>query len=271
MSPAVSVIIVNWNGKYLLLDCLDSLFNQTFRDFEVILVDNGSTDGSIRYVEEEFPMIKIIHNEKNLGFAEANNQGIMVSRGEYIALLNNDTRPKRNWLAELVRVADENPRFGMFASKILLPSGKIDSAGCLLYPDGIGICRGRWQENRGQYDQIETVVFPSGCAAFYRRQMLDQIGPFDERFFMYCEDTDLGLRARAAGWGCLYIPTAVVTHLYSQSSSAYSLKKAFYVERNRIWVMMKNFSFAQIVSSVPYTLIRYFRIARRGMAWSSGY
>jgi hypothetical protein len=246
------VIIVNWNGKRLLRDCLKSLKAQTFRDFEIIVIDNGSTDGSERFAT--------IRNEKNLGFSVANNQGIRRAKGKYVALLNNDARPAEDWLFELVYAADRNLA-GMFASKILRPDGKIDSAGCEVYPDGNGMCRGRgkgvWEYTRSDY-----VGFPSGCAALYRRSMLNKIGLFDERFFMYNEDTDLGLRAQKAGWKCLYVPTAIVTHLYSQSSSAYSLKKLFRVERNRILIMLKNFTIQQIAASVPWTFARYFNFLR---------
>ena len=121
---------------------------------------------------------------------------------------------------------------------------------------------------RKEYDEQGYVTFPSGCAAFYRSEMLKEIGVFDADFFMYCEDTDLGARAQKAGWKCLYVPTAKVEHLYSQSLGAYSLKKLFYVERNRVYLMLKNFTLKEIVFSIPYTLLRYFKMLTRGLAWS---
>jgi len=263
VQTTVSIIVVNWNGKHLLPDCLASLRAQTFTDFEVIVVDNDSTDGS-SYGKRD-GINEVIFLPKNVGFAGGNNAGIVESRAKYVALLNNDARVGRNWLAELVATAEQHPDVGMFASKIIRTDGKIDSAGCTVYPDGIGVCRGRGGSG---YDQQDYVAFPSGCAAMYRRDMLDQIGLFDERFFMYCEDTDLGLRAQKAGWKCLYVPTARVEHLYSQSTGAYSLKKLFYIERNRLFVVLKNFTIEQIVWSFPYTIIRYFKMLRRGLAWS---
>ena len=259
MLPTVSVIIVNWNGKRLLPDCLASLKAQTFRDFEVIVVDNGSTDGSSYGFSDGIN--DVIFLPKNMGFAGGNNVGIREARGEYIALLNNDARADKDWLKEIVAFAEARPDVGVFASKILRSDGKIDSAGGEVYPDGNGMCRGRG-ETAEQYNDPNYVDFPSGCAALYRRSMLDEIGLFDERFFMYNEDTDLGIRAQKAGYKCLYVPTAIVTHLYSQSSSAYSLKKLFRVERNRILLMLKNFTFPQIVASVPWTFIRYFKLVR---------
>jgi len=110
------------------------------------------------------------------------------------------------------------------------------------------------------------VTFPSGCAAMYRKDLFDQVGIFDERFFMYNEDTDIGVRAQKVGWKCLYVPTAVAMHLYSQSSSAYSPKKLFYVERNRLMLIVKNFSVEQIVWGAPFTVVRYLKMIR-GMAW----
>jgi len=258
MRPTVSVIIVNWNGKNLLPDCLASLRDQTFRDFETIVVDNGSTDGSADGLKD----CVVIRLQKNRGFARGNNEGICAAHGEYIALLNNDARANSFWLEELVKAAEKYPEVGMFASGVLRPDGKLDSVGCDVSPDGNGMCRGRGLYH-WQYDNKEELVtFPSGCAAFYRRSMLDHIGLFDERFFMYNEDTDLGLRAQKAGYKCLYVPTAVVMHLYSRSSSAYSLKKLFYVERNRILLMFKNFSFEQIFFSPIFTAIRYVNLLR---------
>jgi GT2 family glycosyltransferase len=248
----VSVIIVNWNGEHLLPDCLASLRAQTFRDFETIVVDNGSR--KVPKVEDA----RLIRLYENRGFAGGNNAGIEKAKGEFIALLNNDARADKEWLASLVKAADLYPDAGMFASLILRADGKIDSAGCTVHPDGNGMCRGR-------HYMSGPVTFPSGCAAMYRKSMLDQIGPFDESFFMYNEDTELGIRAQKAGWKCVYVPQAVVNHLYSQSSSAYSLKKLFYVERNRIKIMLKHFTPSQIIASIPWTFARYFNLIR-GMA-----
>lgn len=222
----VSVIIVDY-GKHLLQDCLESLKAQTFKDFEIIVIDN---------------------NVQNRGFSAGCNEGIRQAKGEFIALLNNDARANRNWLKELMRAADENPDAGMFASKVLKPNGRLESSGCYIHPDGNGMCR------RNDHNAVE---FPSGCAAMYRRSMLDNIGLFDERFFAYNEDTELGMRAQKAGYKCVYSPWAGVTHLGSQSTSKYSLKKLFWVERNRILIMLKHFSFRKMVKSIPWTFIRY--------------
>jgi GT2 family glycosyltransferase len=268
--PLVSVIIVNWNGRRLLEECLNSVLAQSFRGFEIVLVDNGSEDGSAEYVRERYPSVKLVRLDANRGFAGGNNAGIRVASGRYLALLNNDTKTDAGWLAGLLKVAEAGPRtVGMWASKILSYDhpGVFDNAGLLLYPDGLGRGRGRLEEDRGQYDRTEEALFPSGCAGLYRREMLDEIGLFDEEFFAYADDVDLGLRARLAGWGCTYVPSAKVYHKYSSSSSAYSPLKAFLVERNRIWVLLKYYPLEMVLIS-PFTtgvrLLVHFYGALRG-------
>lgn len=258
--PLISIIVVNWNGRNYLGECLDSLRNQTFVDFEVILVDNGSTDGSIEYLQSHFlGFVRVLRNGKNLGFARGNNQGIKIANGKYIVLLNNDAKADRHWAEELVKAAEEDRRAGMLASKIYLQGGQkiIDNVGHLIYRDGLNRGRGRLEVDHGQFDQKEEVLFPSGCAALYRREMLEEIGLFDEDFFAYGDDTDLGLKGRLAGWKCIYVPGAVVFHRYSQSSGAYSPMKAFYVERNRVWVAIKYFPLSVLLKSPFYTLLRF--------------
>jgi GT2 family glycosyltransferase len=273
-SPPVSVIIVNWNGMDYLKYCLDSLRAQTFPDFEVIVVDNGSTDGSVQCLRENYRgWVRVLPNPRNEGFSGGNNRGIRAASGKYIVLLNNDARADFRWLEELVKAAEENPRAGMLACKIYLQEGSriIDNVGHLMYRDGLNRGKGRLEVDRGQYEKMEEVFFPSGCAALYRREMLEEVGLFDEDFFAYGDDTDLGLKGRLAGWNCLYVPTAVVHHRYSQSSGAYSLLKAFYVERNRLWIAVKYFPLSLLLVSPVYTFLRfalqgYGALAGRGAA-----
>lgn len=257
--PAVSVIILNYNGQHLLSECLDSLRKQIFRDFELIFVDNGSTDGSVVFVKENYPEVKVLENRENLGFGEGNNAGMRVAGGKYIALLNNDTVTHPEWLQRLFEAAEHSPRtFGMWASKILFYDrpDTIDTAGHLMYPDGLNIGRGRGEIDKGQYDREEEVFFPSGCAALYLKKMLDEVGYFDPDFFAYGDDTELGLRARLAAWKCLFVPSSVVYHKYSATSGRYSPFKVLLVERNRIWVLVKYFPFRYIILSPFYTFVR---------------
>jgi GT2 family glycosyltransferase len=258
--PLVSIIVPNLNGETFVGDCLRSLERQDFKDFEVIIVDNGSTDGSVGLVRNEFPWLeKIIENPENLGFAKACNQGIEASEGTLIALLNNDTETHSGWLAELVAAAQEHTDIGMFASKTLLFDNRdvIDTAGHLIYPDGLNRGRGRLEHDTGQYDDKVDVFSPSGCAALYRRSLFDEIGLFDEHHFAYGDDIDIGFRARLAGWKCLFVPTSIVYHMYSMTTGEYSPRKVFLVERNRIWIVWKYFPAKYLVLSPFYNLFRY--------------
>ena len=257
-NPLVSVIIVNWNGRNLLGECLDSLLAQRFQDFEIILVDNGSQDGSADLVKERYPGVRLVSLTENRGFAGGNNAGIRIATGAYVALLNNDTKADPGWLEALVHAAEANSGAGMWASKILSYDNPrvIDNVGLLIYRDGLARGRGRLEMDIGQFDEEAEALFPSGCAALYRKAVLDEVGLFDEEFFAYADDVDLGLRARLAGWTCVYVPTARVYHKYSSSSSAYSPLKAFLVERNRIWVLLKYYPGELILVSPYYTIKR---------------
>ena len=272
--PLVSVIIVNWNGKEYLNDCLSSLKKQSFRDFEVILVDNGSTDDSIDFVNRYYQdFVHIIQIPKNKGFAGGNNVGIAASRGVYIALLNNDTAVDHEWLAHLVLCTQSDDSIGMVGSKILnyYKREEIDNTGHLIYPDGLNRGRGRLEIDCGQFDSKKDILFPSGCASLYKRKMLDEVGGFDETFFAYGDDADIGLHGRYLGYKAIYCPKAVVYHKYSGTAGMYSAMKAFYVERNRIWILFKYFPFESIILSPFFTLKRlllqgYGVITRKGAA-----
>ena len=255
----ISVIIVNLNGGEYLADCLDSLSAQTFQDFEVIVVDNGSTDGSPERVRKDYPAAKVVALGENTGFAKGNNIGFRGSSSPFVATLNNDTLVDPNWLQALYGAAQEDRTIGMVASKIFLgrEGNELDSAGMLLYPDGMTRQRGRGVRDDGQFDAPGEVLFPSACAALYRREMLEETGFFDEDFFSYCEDADLGLRGRLAGWKAVLAPRAVVRHLYSQTGGSYSAFKAYHVERNRLWVLVKDLPPSYILSFPFSTLWRY--------------
>jgi GT2 family glycosyltransferase len=258
--PLVSVIIVNYNGVNLLEDCLGSLRGQAFRDFEVILVDNASSDGSLAFVRENYPEVKILQNRENLGYGGGNNVGIVMSKGKYLCLLNNDTKADPNWLQRLVEASSAgDKKVGMYASKILDYDHPevIDNTGLVMYRDGIARGRGRLEKDSGQFRSNEEVFFPSGCAGFYKKEMLDEIGLFDEDFYLYLDDVDIGLRARMNGWKCIYVPDAVVYHKYSATTDPYSPLKAYLVERNRIWVVIKYFPLGMAMVSPLYSLVRY--------------
>jgi GT2 family glycosyltransferase len=256
----ISIIIVNWNGREHLPDCLGSLEQQTFTDFEVILVDNGSTDGSVEYVQAHHPWVKLVCLPENRGFAAGNNLGLGCASGSFIVTLNNDTSADPGWLAELVAVADAHPGAGMVASRICdyYDRDRIDSLGFRICRDGMS--RGAYRLQRFSdlsIGKFEEILLPSACVALYRRAMLDEVGFFDEDFFAYCEDTDLGLRGRLAGWEALLATQAVVYHKYSGTGGAFSPFKLYLVERNHYWVALKNFPLPMLLLVPFFTMVRY--------------
>src|SRR5437773_12340930 len=273
--PEISVVVVNLNRCELLGRCLDSVWRQTFSNFEVVVVDNGSTDGSMEFLRAiSEPRLRIVSLTSNRGFAGGSNAGISVAKGRYIATLNNDAEADQRWLEELVVGIESDKSVGMCASKILFSNDRkrIDKAGHLMYPDGLNHGRGSGEPDRGQFDQREEALFPDAAAALYRREMLEVIGLFDEYFFAYGDDADLGLRGRLAGWQCLYIPTAVVYHVHSATAGEFSPLKAFLIERNRIWVAVKPFPRSLLVASPFFTALRfaYHAYGSRLMVGSAG-
>ncbi len=272
-TPLISIVIVNWNGERFLKACLDSVYAQGYPALEVIVVDNGSKDGSIALIKEGFPEAVLLEYPTNLGFAAGNNRAIEQATGEFILTLNNDTELAAGFLESLVASAvASSPDVGMWAPKILSMSKRdeIDSVGGLLvYGDCLAKGRGRLEIDSGQYDREEEVFFPSACAALYRKSMLDKIGLFDEDFFAYCEDTDLGLRARLAGFTALSVPGGVVYHHYSGTGGEYTPFKAYLVERNHIWVAIKCLPLRRVLILPFYIMWRflvqvYGLLSRRG-------
>ncbi len=234
-------------------ECLASLGRQTFRDFEVIVVDNSEQRPT-----KPRGCAHVIANDRNVGFGAAVNQAFHQSQAPFLAVLNDDAIAHPRWLEALVSAIADRPAFGMCASQVRLEGAdRLDSAGMLLCLDGSSKQRGHL-ESPAAYSRNEEALLPSGSAAFYRREMLDEIGVFDESFFLYCEDTDLGLRARWAGWECLYVPDAVVEHRYSHSAGKASALKAYYVERNRLFVIFKNFPLLDLALVPFYAISRYF-------------
>lgn len=258
------MVVVNWNRQGLLRACLDSLRRQNVdHPFDVVVVDNGSHDGSVEMLRNEFAAgagfrLQVICNTENKGFCEANNQGIAASRSEFVALLNNDAEADTQWLSCLVEAFTGHAEVGMAASKILVHEDprRIDKVGHLIYPDGQNRGRGSGEFDRGQYDTVEEVAWPDGCAAMYRRQMLDGVGLFDEDFFAYADDAELGLRARIAGWTCLYMPGAVVRHHRGTTLGLRSTRRLELIERNRVLLAAKLFPWSLLWLNGAYYLAR---------------
>lgn len=250
-------MVVTWNRKDLLRACLASLARQRGAVFETIVVDNGSSDGSADMAEREFGA-QVIRNRENRGFCAANNQGIAAARGDFIALLNNDAEAEPDWLAELERACSREPGIGMAASKVLVweDPTRIDKAGHAIFPDGQNRGRGTGARDEGQFDREEEVLWPDGCAAMYRKPMLDEIGGFDEDFFAYGDDAELGLRARIAGWRCWYTPRAVVRHHRGSTMGKGSGARLRLIERNRVLLAVKLFPWSLLWLNPVYSAMR---------------
>lgn len=261
-----TVVIPTLHGGDSLWRCVQALEAQTLAGFEIVLVDNSGL-GVAREAAQS-SRVRLIENAENAGFGEAVNQGAAGSAADYICTLNDDAYPRPGWLAALVAAADSDPAVGACASLILLEGrdGAIDSAGLGIYPDGTAKQLGRGATPQ-DFPAVQDALMPSGCAALYRRSMLEQIGGFDGTYFLYGEDSDVGLRARLAGWKCLLEPRAVVSHDYSGSAGRASRLKAFYVERNRLFTVLKLFPVSWWPALPFYVFRRYWahwRAASRG-------
>ncbi len=258
--PIATVVVINWNGREHLRACMQALSRQTFPDFEVFVVDNGSTDGSIEMMKTEDFGVRatLIENGRNLGFCAANNVGFAASRTPFVAMLNNDAEPEPRWLEAMVEALRTHPDAGMAACKIVVwedPS-RIDKVGHLIYPDGQNRGRGSGEIDRGQYDRLEECAWPDGCAALFRREVIDRIGGMDEDLFIFGDDAEFGLRARIAGWKCLYVPGAVVRHHRGGAVRVASTRRLYLIERNRVLLALKLFPWSLLWLNVPYYLLR---------------
>jgi GT2 family glycosyltransferase len=250
----VTVVIPTLAADGNLLACLESLDNQTFRDFEVIVVDN-SAQGLVR---RRGVAARVLEEEANTGFGAAINHAAAVTRSRYLATINDDAVAHPRWLTALVEAMEAHPAAAMCASQVrLYGSELLDSAAMLVAADGSSKQRGHGEPAR-LYTGSGEALLPSGSAAIYRRAAFEQAGGFDEDFFLYCEDTDLGLRLRRAGWTCRYAPGALVEHRYSQSAGRASPLKAYLVERNRLFTILKNYPARDLVQAFLASLARYF-------------
>ncbi len=241
-----SVIIPNWNGAGYLRACLDSVRAQTVQPLEVLLVDSASMDDSLDLVRGSYPEVTIVPLLQNRGFTAAVNAGVARAQGTFVALLNQDAEASPVWIQEMTGVAQAHPGAGAIACKILLADrrDRFHSAGDEYSVDGIGVNRGVWQRDKGQYDREEHVFGACGGAAAYRRSALTQVGGFDEAFFMYYEDVDVAWRLQIAGWRAVYAPRALVFH---QLSSGGGTTASYYGGRNTLYVLAKD---------VPWPLLR---------------
>jgi hypothetical protein len=269
--PKVAVIIPNWNTQRWLPGCLNGLRAQSYRDFRVLLVDNGSTDQSLELVRAQYPEVEILALPENRGFAPAVNAGIRHSCSEYVALLNVDTIPHPDWLRWLVEVMDQSlPTVGSLASKILSMDDPtiMDDAGNNLSWYGSACKRGRGEPAKN-YDQIEEVFSACGGAALYRRSFLEKVGLFDETFVSYLEDVDLGLQGQLVGYRCLYVPGAQVLHQW-RGAGIPRPKYVYLATRNRLALLFKNIPWSLLFKHSPTLLYGqlYFFLAYKKPVYS---
>ena len=256
----VTIVIPNYNGKHFMEPCLSSLSKQTYKNFHILVVDNASSDGSIEYMEENYPDIELIKLQKNYGFSKAVNIGIQHSRTPYVILLNNDTTVDTRYVEEMVKAIEKSPKIFSVSSKMIqmYHPELIDSAGDLYTLLGWGVCRGcgRPISNYTKYDEIFTAC---AGAAIYRRSVFDDIGYFDENHFAYLEDIDIGYRARIYGYYNMYCPTALVYHVGSGTSgSKYNSFKVKLAARNNLYLNYKNMPALQLVLNFIPLAIGYF-------------
>jgi len=243
-SPLVSVILVTWNSAAYLPRCLDSLAAQTFQNFEVIVVDNGSSDGCVTDLEARWPTLnlRLTLLPRNTGFSAANNLGAALAQGQWLALLNTDAFPEPDWLQNLLQAAADHPDFRFFASRQLsaLDASRLDGDGDAYHVSGLAWRWGlghpaalRGQENR-------EVFGACAAAALYWRASFLKIGGFDEDLFSYLEDVDLSFRLRLTGNRCLYVANAVVHHIASASLGLTSDFALYHANRNLVWIWVRN-------------------------------
>ena len=265
----VTVIVVNWNGKKLLSDCLNGLRHQIYRSFTVILVDNGSNDGSIDFVTNNYPEVKTIALPENLGFSSANNVALKNIQSEYVAFLNNDAVPAPFWLNNLVDALELRPQAGFAASKMLFQYDPtiIDRAGDSYTTAGAGLLRGRGSPVTN-YNKQEWIFGACAGSAFFRIEVLRDVGFFDEDFFILYEDVDLSFRAQLRGYKCLYVPEAVVYHKASSSIVYDSPISVYYGHRNLEWVYIKNMPSQLILKTfwlhILYNIAAFFFFVAHG-------
>lgn len=241
-SPALlSVVIPNWNGAKFLPTCLDALARQTYDTLEVIVADNASQDGSQELLRTRYPQVVLVELPENRGFTGACNAGMQAAKGDFIALLNNDTEVDAGWAEAVVTAFERHPEIGIVASKMLLFDRRdhIHTAGDYFTVDGRAGNRGVWQKDEGQFDQEDYVFSACGGSSAYRKTMLDKIGLLDDDFFFSLEDMDLAWRAQLTGWRCLYTPAAIVYHHLSATGGGTTA--SYYDGRNLIFTLIKNY------------------------------
>ncbi len=278
----LSIIIVNWNTRIIVCDCLRSIYEQCGEiDLEVIVIDNASTDGSVEMVKKDFPQVTLIENSQNRGFAAANNQGIAISKGRYVLLLNSDTVVLDNAIAKTVAFADSHPKAAIVGCRVLNPDRTLQPT-CFMFPSILNMLLsstylyklfpkskffGREQMTWWNRNDIKEVDVVTGCCMLVRQDAIKKVGSMDEQFFMYGEETDWCYRFRRAGWKVMFTPVCEIIHLGGQSSRQKRSKMILQLRGSILLFMKKHNSFLKYALAcllvalffflrVPYWLIR---------------
>jgi GT2 family glycosyltransferase len=254
--PAVTAVVLNYNGAELLEVVLPSLERQTYPRLSTLVVDNGSTDGSVARVRDRWPAARVTEIPQNVGVAKALNRGIAASDTELVALLNNDIELEPNWLEELVATLLQRPRAASASGKLLRFTDRdtIDAAGDLMRWSGACVNRGAGEPDDGRYEQVEPVFSACAGAALYRREAFEVVGPFDEDFYAYMEDADWGLRARLQGLESIYVPSARAYHVRGATTSRAKPRYIKFQRRNQLLFVLKNYPAGALVRHLPEVL-----------------
>lgn len=256
-NPLISVIIPNYNGKHHLEECFTSLEEMGFDNYEVILVDNDSSDGSTEFTSSTFPEVNILSLKKNYGFAEGCNLGAKESKGEFIAFLNNDTRVDSKWLEELIKASKKYGEDHIYSSKVLFydPPHQINTIGGIITPMGSGLDMGFAKDDTDNYNTVRFVGSPSGCSMLLKKSTFMEMGGFDKDYFAYLEDVDFGWRCWLKGHKTYYIPQSVVYHKYGSTGGKIDTPfRVYNVQKNRLFNILKNFSSLNVMLGLLISL-----------------
>jgi GT2 family glycosyltransferase len=266
-----SVIIANWNGKKYLKDCLDSLRTQSYKDFKIILIDNGSEDGSVDFLRKNYPEVILKEINRNIGFAAGYNLGFRLALKDenikWIIALNNDTKLDENYLQEIVNCARRHPDAGSIQPRILnfFDPTKIDCAGITIAKDGTAHNRGFGEKDEGQFEEEKEIFGANAAAALYERSALEKTKQpienfFDRDFFAFYEDVDLAWRMRLLGYKSYFCPSAKVFHLHSGTAGKFSSFKAFHLHRNYFFAVIKNYPLCLLFTTLFFRFFEYLRL-----------
>lgn len=253
MNKLASIIILTYNSGNDIDDCIRSILNQTYKNIEIIAVDNASTDNTVKLLKSQYPEVNVIETGANLGYAAGNNVGIEKAKGDYIIVINPDTVTDPDWLSELLKPFETNPDVSITVSKILLFDKKelINTCANHTHFTGLDFCRGL-NEPASEYQHYEYVGTISGCSFAMRREAIKKINGFDPDFFLYMEDVDISWRARLEGFKIMFVPTSIIYHKYKLSMAPW---KEFFMERNRYIMLLKNYRVKTLCLILPALIV----------------